>query len=380
MKATKGTVGIESHHNRLRLRLPRTVTTGSSRYISLELPDTPDNRKKAQVIAWAIESDIQGGVLKPLGSYLVKPPTLPQVTSLVELWDIYKDFKQAQVEQTTFLKDYQRYSKHIQQLPTQDPYQASRIRKYLLDHHSPYTAKRVLLYLNACCNHAVSCQLLPDNPFDGMVSSIRLPLRSWDSIDPFSRAEREAIITAFYQHPRLSHYAPFVKFLFLTGCRTGEAIALQWQNVNLQRRVVIFAQSYDSSLGIRKGTKTGRVRQFPCNDLLAQLLHSVKPPRVTGETLVFPSPTGKPIINTKFTQQVWKGWGKYPGVLPGLIRDGLVSHYRPVYNTRHTFITLALESGLTVPQVARLVGNSPKVILDHYAANSIDSSLCQLLV
>ena len=41
--------------------------------------------------------------------------------------------------------------------------------------------------------------------------------------------------------------------------------------------------------------------------------------------------------------------------------------YRKPYQTRHTFITLALDNGLDAKDVARLVGNSPEVIYKHYA-------------
>jgi hypothetical protein len=111
MKAPKGTVGIETHHGWLRLRLPRTVTTGSSRYFSLGLQDTPDNRKKAQVIAWDIETDIQGGLLRPLGSYLAKPPVLAEVRSLTDLWQLFLEFvrRESRVLGTRVLNDWETY-------------------------------------------------------------------------------------------------------------------------------------------------------------------------------------------------------------------------------------------------------------------------------
>lgn len=49
-------IGIETFQGRLRLRLPRSVT--SKRYITLGLDDTPENRKKAQLKAWEIEADL----------------------------------------------------------------------------------------------------------------------------------------------------------------------------------------------------------------------------------------------------------------------------------------------------------------------------------
>jgi integrase len=52
------------------------------------------------------------------------------------------------------------------------------------------------------------------------------------------------------------------------------------------------------------------------------------------------------------------------------VLEGLPTiQYRKPYQTRHTFITLALENGMTVSDVARIVGNSPEIIYKHYAGN-----------
>ncbi|MEL6900247.1 MAG: hypothetical protein AAFP07_04785 [Cyanobacteria bacterium J06606_4] len=51
------------------------------------------------------------------------------------------------------------------------------------------------------------------------------------------------------------------------------------------------------------------------------------------------------------------------------VLEGLKIEYRKPYQTRHTFITLALEHGLNAKDVAKLVGNSAEVIYWHYAAS-----------
>jgi integrase len=56
-------------------------------------------------------------------------------------------------------------------------------------------------------------------------------------------------------------------------------------------------------------------------------------------------------------------------MLVALMDKGAIDRYRCPYNTRHTFITLMLAEGYTVSQVAKLVGNSPAVTLQHYAGN-----------
>lgn len=59
-----------------------------------------------------------------------------------------------------------------------------------------------------------------------------------------------------------------------------------------------------------------------------------------------------------FRKNVWKR-----------ILTNLEFEYKKLYQTRHTFITLALENGLDAKDVARLVGNSPEVIYRYYAGN-----------
>ncbi|MBD2566411.1 tyrosine-type recombinase/integrase [Anabaena lutea] len=372
------TVGIEERAGYWRLRLPRIVAKDSPRYISTGLKADPDNFKKVQRLAWDIEEDIETGNLDPtLERY--KSHFKPKVTvapkqssvSLVTLWEKHSEFKKPQVAATTYKKDYLgRYYTHIKSLPTDRLGDAITIRDYLLATYSANTAQKVLVYISACCDWAVKSKLIKDNPFLGMAGDIRKP-RGQKDIDPFSTQERDAIINAFQEHPTQSHYVPFIKFLFLTGCRTGEAIALKWQHINSDCTQIIFCESYDGQYGITKTTKTGVSRKFPCNPVLRELLLSIRPDDRTPDALVFTIPGGSPINNSRFTNQIWRGCrsGKkiYHGVIPRLVKEGKVDRYRCLYNTRHTFITQCLEAGVPIPQIARWVGNSPEVIMKHYA-------------
>jgi len=75
--------------------------------------------------------------------------------------------------------------------------------------------------------------------------------------------------------------------------------------------------------------------------------------------LVFPFPEGKPIDLNNFRNRIWK-----------TVLAGLGIEYQELYQTRHTFITHALEVGkLDAKDVARWVGNSPEAIYRHYADN-----------
>jgi integrase len=387
-KKTSGSVGIEVKGNKLRLRLPRLVASDSRRYIHTRLDNTAENRKRLQVIAWDIETDIRSGVIadtielhiasfKPslIPVEKLSPPATKAIT-LTTLWVQYCDYKKPQLAATTYQQDYcNRWANHITKLP-QDLAQGVAIRDALLATVSLNTAKRLLTLLSACGKWAVKSGLIAVNPFEGMSKEIRQPKDS-PFIDPFTLAERDAILAAFQKHRHHRHYYPFVRFLFLTGCRTGEAIALQWKHISPDLTTITFAESYNSRLDIRKATKTGKVRKFPCNTDLQTLLASIRPIDVAPDALVFNSPNGLPINNSKFTNHVWRGCKSgrknYKGILTQLVADGSLSGYRCLYNTRHTFITLMLSNGLTIPQVAKLVGNSPEVVLRHYAGDAIES-------
>lgn len=380
-KASKGSVGIESFQGRLRLRLPRELYGGKQKYLTLGMSDTPENKREADAKARQIEKDILAGYFDPtLTKYkpphhlsIVKSKEAPrEVLKLAELWEKYTEYRKPLIAETTLKLNYQKIASHIEKLPFQEVTDAVSIRDHLLYHNSAYTAKRVITQLNACCNWACESSLLTENPFKGMAEKINV-VKDEQDIDPFTSAERDAIIQGFEQHPTYLYYAPFVRFLFMTGCRTSEAVALQWKHIRSDCCQIIFSEAVVcvSSQKIRKNTKTGKSRKFPCNLKLQELLRSIKPENSDPEALVFPSLTGKEINAHTFNAMCWKGTkvhGKYQeGIVTRLVREGKVERYRPQYNTRHTFITMALEANVSVPQVAKWVGNSPEIIMKHYA-------------
>ncbi|MBH8576953.1 tyrosine-type recombinase/integrase [Nostocaceae cyanobacterium CENA369] len=372
MKRNKrGTVGIEVKQGKLRLRLPRTIADVNARYISTGLDDTPDNRRKVQLKAWELEEDIQKGTLdQTLTRYKfqqqpvisTKPKTVP---NLRELWLAYCEYRRPIVATTTFVQKYLGYyTNHINRLPSYNPNDAAYIRHYLITTYTNDTVKRLLIQLNACCKWSVSAGLIDDNPFVGMANELK---QQWsvENIDPFNRDERDAIIEAYRKHPKYKHYYNFIRFLFITGCRPGEACALRWCNVSDE--FILFCESYSVRYKLVKDTKTHKPRRFPCNTMLRELLQSLKKNENEPDSLVFTTHYHGQTINND-TIPTALGWKL---IVNGLVTEGKVQRYRPPYNCRHTFITLALNAGLTVSQVAKLVGNTPAVILKHYASGHV---------
>jgi integrase len=386
-KSSKGTVQVISSHGRLQLRF-RFV--GKRHCLSLGFPDTAVNRKLAEMRAREIELDMVSGNFDPtLTKYkphvalaIASPDLTPKITpkvSLAVLWASFVEYKRPQCSENTMYYVYQHFTTYMEKLPTHDLSKAGEIRDFSVQTFPLESCKRFIVRLSACCEWAKKSRLIEENPFAGMAKEIKPPKsqRKTDEedINPFSIEERDRILTAISadtfcnKHSGFKHsfYASYVEFMFMTGCRPSEAIALQWRHISKDFKIISFEQAViETGKGrkLREGLKTQERRRFPCNQKLQALLQSIKPANATSDTLVFPGYTGGYLDTKSFRKSIWK-----------LVLTGLAIEYRKPYQTRHTFITLALDSmygGLDVKDVARLVGNSPEVIYRHYAGNKRD--------
>lgn len=382
LKSSKGTVSVEAFQGRLRLRLPRQLYDGKQKYLTLGLPDTSEHRRIAELKAAEIEKDILFERFDhSLNKYKPNQQHKPVLTivqsitpkvKLSDLWEQYVNYKSKFVQETTVKSTYRRVGNCIKEMTITNYNDANEVRVWLLENKTVNTTKRILTHISACCDWAVDTNRITNNPYNNMAGKIKSPNVEYDNIEPFTTQERDAIIAAFEEDKYYSYYAPFVKFLFLTGCRTGEAIGLQWLHINNDCSVITFSESYNSQHKIRKDTKNHKVRKFPCNSTLQSFLLSIRPDPYTPDEPVFKSKTGGYIDGNDFNNRAWRGYknnhgNQTVGIVTRLVNEGIVEKYRPQYNTRHTFISMMLESGVSVQQTAKWVGNSTEIIVRYYA-------------
>ncbi|MDJ0705328.1 MAG: tyrosine-type recombinase/integrase [Leptolyngbyaceae cyanobacterium MO_188.B28] len=151
----------------------------------------------------------------------------------------------------------------------------------------------------------------------------------------FMEEERDRIIEIFQGDNRKGmtyrHYAPFVTFLFLVGCRPSKAIGLQWKHISDDCGFVNFESSL-VQIGNRrvrsKGSKNNRTRQIAVSSRVQSLLQSIKPEDPDPESLVFPSRDGNSISYRNFARRAWSK-----------IVDPIKPDTTP-YSCRDTFIPL----------------------------------------
>lgn len=345
-RAKKGSVVIDSRNGMLRLRLPRTLFNGEQKYISLGLPDNFVNRKIAESKVAEINIDILVNQFDfTFEKYKIS--TAPNVESidLIGIYEKYMIFKSKHLTKGS-MKNYITVKNKLEGMPSGVIEKPSNIKAWLLEHNTQEQARRVLVNLSGCLDWAVENELLADNPLKRLK---KIKAVKNEEIDPFSVEERELIIKCFEESQYFSYYVNFVKFLFFTGCRPSEAIGLEWQNVTndyiLFKEAIVEREYQDH-------TKTRKSRKFPINEQLSEILGEID----RESDYVFVAKEGGVIDLHNFTNRAWN--------------HTLTDHkirYRPPYNCRHTFITLCLDAGVPIQQVAAWVGNSPAIILKHYA-------------
>jgi integrase len=369
--------------------------TGFSRqfYLSTGLKDTKRNREIVRSKRDAIANDIVLERFDPtLESYRFKPskkvlvaiaPQPKYEYDLQQIWELYAEFQSYQLEKTTILTGYRAVANYIRRLPTLHLEDAAPLRSWVLENLTHYTAWDLFNNLNRCCEWAIESGLITDNPF--LKLKIKKPKNKStdDDYKAFTLEQRDLIIDAFDQHPLHAYYSLLVRFLFWTGCRPGEAFALCWGDVSEDCRRITINKSCNGHR-IKKGTKNGKKRVFPCQSgsRLQNLLLDIRSEYKQPTDLVFLSKTGRPMtsgVMFTFWHESKSGSRektyKYPGVVKTLADADKLPYLKP-YATRHTFATWAISSGISPDKVALWIGDTVETVLKYYCHPEIVSAEC----
>jgi integrase len=400
-KAGKGEIGIQARGNTIQFNLPRHLYGGEQKRIAAGFPNTKDGWKLAEAKKKLMDIDIlyerfdisleKYGLAK--AKHLKPVPTQPEAKplDLPELWERYCEFRKKDLSHTTYENTYRKeyYNLINKRLPYKQIAEAEQIKDWMIQNTSKLYAKRLIAIFSLACEWAIRQKDidLKENPFLGMAKDIPHEKSNkrkhddeidWTQENPledtraFTPQERDAIIREFETNSKIKHYSAFIKFLFYSGVRLGEATALQWGDIDPDFSRIMVRRSYDYRTNTFKGTKTGEERLFPCSPTLQELLKSIKPQDASSSTLIFTSKEGNPIIRPHL-QVIWKGIEKesYKGVIPRLMERGEVRQYLKLYATRHTFISIQVNNAQkNIKVVADWCGQSPEILVKHYLAKT----------
>jgi integrase len=198
------------------------------------------------------------------------------------------------------------------------------------------TASRTVGLLGAIFAYAVRHRMRPDNPAHGV-------LRPADGRRErrLSDEEYKALCEALRKAETANMWPPAIavaRFLGLTGWRSGEALGLRWDEIDLARRT--------ARLG---DTKTGRSVR-PLSHAACDLLRGIGR---SGE-LVFAATRGDGRMAgfPKFWARIAKFGNLPPEVTP--------------HTLRHSYASLAGDLGYSEPTIAALVGHKGHTITSRY--------------
>lgn len=227
------------------------------------------------------------------------------------------------------------------------------------------TVKRAAIArIKAMFRAAVYDEVVDRNP----AASIQLPQKSKKQIDPFTVEEADALIAWMYENfSRQSQiFAAFYEFAFYTGMRTGEVMALRWDEVDMGKRTAHVCRIVVEHKVVER-TKTKYTRTVMLNSRalgalekareIASARASQKRRVSTVSPYVFQPSGSSPHMKVPDT----------PAVHFNEAIKALKIPPRPQYNCRHTYATMCLMSGMNPAFIAGQLGHSVQVLLTTYA-------------
>jgi len=315
-------------------------------------------------------------------------PPKPEL-SLMEMWDMYCEYIKPRLRESHFVNHYQSRLKQFLQsaIEATNSEDALKIRNWLIENRNHRQGKELLSNLSKAYQMAIRNQLLTHNPFDGMAEEIvthgakgkvhdEVEIENDDDACSTDKAYTwdESQIILDYIGDNYPHWFNFVKFKLLTGCRTSEAIAFMYGDIEWERERILIRRTYDKRTKKFYPLKNDRSyrgeeeRKFPMpkDGELWQFLRSMS--HAEGNEIVFKSRAGRIIDLTTFGN-AWRGRkdARNKGIIPKLIEQGKLTKYLPAYNTRHTFITHQIfDLGRDEKIVAKWCGHHIEVSNKHY--------------
>jgi integrase len=214
------------------------------------------------------------------------------------------------------------------------------------------TVNNYVTVLRRAMDMAVADHALQDN----LVRHVRYQRQQTPFPDPFTRDEVEAIIEYMIErYP--DGVANYVEFKFFSGLRPSETTALRWADVDLERDRVHVHRAIVRGLE-KNTTKTSTARHVLLNSRArAALLRQRALTQLAGDFVFLDPRYGKPWTEERaFRRSYWA---------PTLKALGL--RYRRPYNTRHSYATMMLMSGMTPAFCASQLGHSVGMLLSTYA-------------
>lgn len=309
---------------------------------STKLEDTPKNRKF-----------IENSIIPPMRLKILKG----EINTKQQNKD-FDFFAKKYLASKDHLKTYDQVSNIVanQLLPIFSKRDVTSIKRYEINEFAASkiadktTPKRVKILTNtiaAILSEAIEYEVITDN----VATGIKLPKHVKKDLEPFTQEEVNKIL----ENVDNLWFKAFLAISFYTGIRTGEALALNWNDINLD----------DGYISITKALRNGKidtpktrnsVRDVPIFEPLHEIIKVYR--SVSKSIPLFLNPhTGNMFYKSAKLTQFWKEL---------LSRCNI--EYRILYSTRHTFTTMLKSGQFNMLEIAQMAGHSnTEMIVRNYA-------------
>jgi integrase len=243
-----------------------------------------------------------------------------------------------------------------------------------LETMSASTIKKQRLLLNQVFEHAVLTDVIVRNPVQG----VQMPPQSHNTkvVYPYEKDEQGKLVAAFTEEnngrPRL-RYGWGCVLILETGLRAGEALALEWGDIDEEKRALKVNKNMVRVGGknlVQRTTKTASgKRTIPLNSRALEAIQYLKTQQVAGCPFVFATQIGKYLSYRNLLATMEKAC-EAAGV-----------EHRGLHALRHSFASNLYARGVEVKIISKLLGHASVEITYnryiHFFEGDIDDTLRQ---
>lgn len=200
-------------------------------------------------------------------------------------------------------------------------------------------ANRVGEIVRKMFNLAIRWRMRADNPAVGFARVPEPPRERY-----LNREEIDRLVAAVDAHPN-RRSGDVIRLLLLTGARRGEVLTARWEQFDLENGVWTKPAAT---------TKQRRLHRAPLSRSAVELLSDIRGRVPPACPWVFPGhAAGKPLQELKRFWEDVREKTELPGVR--------------IHDLRHTFASLLVSGGMTLPMIGKLLGHTQVQTTLRYA-------------
>jgi integrase len=222
-------------------------------------------------------------------------------------------------------------------------------RRLLSDGLTPSTVGRIHAILKQAMRDAVRDRITRSNPLE----DVKAPKQERKEKDVLTPDELRRLLDAV----RGGRFEGVFYLCSLVGLRIGEALALRYEDVDLERGTIRVERTlHEGECSAPKTSCSRRTLSLPQRALEALVRHCGGRNNPTG--YLFATASGKPVDVSNFYRWSWR---------PALRRAGLPETLTP-HQLRHGTASLLLNHNVPIPVVSKYLGHAnPGITMKVYA-------------